>query len=145
MRRTRVMGGQRRPGMGAEARAPYDAPMPNAANEHMAEALERPGCAVCTALAADETRWMEAYWREAMFDDDARARFFDAGGFCRHHAWVLHRQAKATGYGSAVSFLYGNLARRGTDLPAPGEPKPPPPEAPLPARPRLGAAPAAQS
>src|SRR4051795_9378141 len=108
--------------MGAEARAPYDAPMPNAASEHMAKALERPGCAVCTALAADETRWMEAYWREAMFDDDARARFFDAGGFCRHHAWVLHRQAKATGYGSAVSFLYGNLARRDTDLLARGTP-----------------------
>jgi hypothetical protein len=97
--------------------------MPNAANEHMAKALERSGCAVCTALAADEARWMEAYWREAMFDDDARARFFDAGGFCRHHAWVLHRQAKATGYGSAVSFLYGNLARRDSDLLAKGRPK----------------------
>jgi hypothetical protein len=97
--------------------------MPNPANEHMAKALERPGCALCTALADDEARWMEAYWREAMFDDDARARFFDAGGFCRRHAWVLHRQAKATGYGSAVSFLYGNLARRDTDLLAKGKPK----------------------
>jgi hypothetical protein len=97
--------------------------MPNAANGHMAQALERPGCAVCTALADDEARWMEAYWREAMFDDAARARFFDAGGFCRHHAWVLHRQAKATGYGSAVSFLYGNLARRDSEALAKGKPK----------------------
>ena len=85
--------------------------MPNAANEHMAKALERRGCAICSALVDDEARWMEAYWREAMFDDLARARFFDAGGFCRRHAWVLHRQAKAEGYGAAVSFLYGNLAR----------------------------------
>jgi hypothetical protein len=97
--------------------------MPNAANGHMAQALERPGCAVCTALADDEARWMEAYWREAMFDDAARARFFDAGGFCRRHAWVLHRQAKATGYGSAVSFLYGNLARRDSDVLAKGRPR----------------------
>src|SRR3954454_18324579 len=97
--------------------------MPNPANEHMAKALERPGCAVCTALAADETRWMEAYWREAMFDDDARARFFDAGRFCRHRAGVLPLQAKATGCASAVSFLYGNLARRDTGLPPRGKPK----------------------
>jgi hypothetical protein len=90
--------------------------MPNAANEHMFVALGAPGCAVCTALAADEARWMEAYWREAMFDDVARARFFDAGGFCRRHAWVLHRQAKAEGYGSAVSFLYGNLARLDSEV-----------------------------
>jgi hypothetical protein len=95
--------------------------MPNAANEHMAKALERPGCAVCTALTEDEARWMEAFWREAMFDDEARARFFDAGGFCRRHAWVLHRQAKETGYGSAVSFLYGNLARRDSDVLAKGK------------------------
>jgi hypothetical protein len=97
--------------------------MPNPANEPMAAALERPGCAVCTTLVEDEARWMEAYWREAMFDDAARARFFDAGGFCRRHAWVLHRQARATGYGSAVSFLYGNLARRDSDVLARGKPK----------------------
>ncbi|MDX6514780.1 MAG: hypothetical protein QOH73_446 [Gaiellaceae bacterium] len=97
--------------------------MPNAANGHMATALERPGCAVCAALAEDEARWMEAYWREAMFDDAARARFFDAGGFCHHHAWVLHRQAKAEGYGSAISFLYGNLARRDSDVLARGKAK----------------------
>src|SRR3954466_12481198 len=97
--------------------------MPNAANADMAQALERPGCAVCTALAQDEARWMKAYWREAMFDDAARARFFDAGGFCRRHAWVLHRQAKAEGYGSAVSFLYGNLARRDSEVLARAKPR----------------------
>src|SRR5436190_3636599 len=97
--------------------------MRSAANDHMAKALARPGCAVCTALADDEARWMEAYWREAMFDDAARARFFGAGGFCKRHAWVLHRQAKAEGYGSAVSFLYGNLARLDSDVLARGKPR----------------------
>ena len=34
---------------------------------------------------------------------------------------MLHRQAKATGYGSAVSFLYGNLARRDSEVLAKGK------------------------
>jgi hypothetical protein len=90
--------------------------MTDPAAQLVVDALGKSGCAICRAIANDEARWMEAYWRDAMFDSEARMRFFNGGGFCKHHAWLLHRQAKRVGYGAAVSYLYGNLVRRDLDL-----------------------------
>lgn len=77
--------------------------------------LNLPGCAVCRAVDADERRWMDSFRREGRRDRDARAGFFEAGGFCRAHAWLLHGLASESGSGRAVADLYGGLAARDLD------------------------------
>jgi Family of unknown function (DUF6062) len=56
---------------------------------------------------------MSNFWREGKQDPRARRRFYASGGFCRHHAWLLHRlvPAEAAG-GAAIADVYGSLAER---------------------------------
>jgi hypothetical protein len=75
----------------------------------LVRALGRRGCALCLAVDADDERWMVSFWREGRRDANARRRFFEAGGFCRRHAWNLHRVAAAAGSGAAIADLYGRL------------------------------------
>ncbi len=76
----------------------------------LVRAFGLPGCALCRALEGDEQRWMSSFWREGKQDPEARRRFFEAGGFCREHAWLLHRLLAAEGSGAAIADLYGKLA-----------------------------------
>ena len=76
----------------------------------LVRAFGLPGCVLCRALENDEQQWMNSFWREGKQDPKTRRRFFDAGGFCRDHAWLLHRLVAAEGSGAAIADLYGQLA-----------------------------------
>jgi hypothetical protein len=69
-------------------------------------------CPICYALALDERRWMESFWREGRQGKAARERFYAGGGFCTRHAWLLHELALAGSSGVAVADVYGGLAGR---------------------------------
>jgi hypothetical protein len=84
--------------------------MPDIFSYDIIEAFQLPGCPVCRAVVEDERRWMESFWREGRQDAGARRRFFEAGGFCRSHAWLLHRYAAQAGSGAVITDLYGWLA-----------------------------------
>jgi hypothetical protein len=73
-------------------------------------ALGLGGCPLCRALDDDEERWIDSFWREGRQSPAARKQFFAAGGFCRDHAWLLHRLVDAAGSGAAIADLYGQLA-----------------------------------
>jgi hypothetical protein len=78
----------------------------------LADALRLAGCPLCRTVAADEERWMASFWREGTSRRDARLAFYDGGGFCRRHAWLLERSVAAEGAGAAIADVYGALADR---------------------------------
>lgn len=78
----------------------------------LVEALALPGCPLCRAVRADEERWMRSFWREGRAGRDARLAFYDGGGFCGRHAWLLHRVSSEEGSGAAIADVYGALADR---------------------------------
>lgn len=84
--------------------------MPDIFSYDVVRALSLPGCALCRSLDADHEQWMGSFWREGKQDPKARRRFFEAGGFCRGHAWLLHRLVSEAGSGAAIADLYGQLA-----------------------------------
>ncbi len=84
--------------------------MPDIFSYELIQAFGLPGCALCRAAEADDERWMDSFWREGRRDPEARRRFFEAGGFCRDHAWLLHRLAAVESSGAAIADLYGHLA-----------------------------------
>ena len=84
--------------------------MPDFLAYDLAEAFRLTGCALCRTVAADEQRWMESFWREGRSGRDARLAFYEAGGFCRRHAWLLQRSV--AGAGAAIADVYGALANR---------------------------------
>jgi hypothetical protein len=84
--------------------------LPDIFSYELVRAFGLPGCALCRAVEADDERWMDSFWREGRRDPEARKRFFEAGGFCRDHAWLLHRLVAAGSSGAAIADLYGHLA-----------------------------------
>jgi hypothetical protein len=86
--------------------------VPDIFSYELIQALSLEGCALCRVLEADDERWMVSFWREGRQGAAARARFFEAGGFCRDHAWLLHRIASDAGTGAAIADLYGQLLSR---------------------------------
>jgi len=84
--------------------------LPDIFSYDLIEALGQPGCPLCRALSLDDRRWVDSFWREGKQDPGARTRFFEAGGFCRHHAWLLHHLVAAEGSGAAIADVYGWLA-----------------------------------
>jgi hypothetical protein len=84
--------------------------------DDLAEALRLGGCVLCRVTAADERRWMETFWREGRNSQEGRQRFYDGGGFCRRHAWLLHDVCVAEGSGAAIASVYGALAQRDLEL-----------------------------
>ncbi len=95
---------------------PYSAVVPDLFATELADAFRLPGCPLCRTVAADEERWIESFWREGKSGRDARLAFYDAGGFCPRHGWLLHRQVAAANAGAAIADLYGSLARRDLEL-----------------------------
>jgi hypothetical protein len=86
--------------------------LPDIFSYDIVEALSASGCALCRVDAIDEMRWVDSFWREGKQDPGTRRRFFAAGGFCRRHAWLLHRLVAAEGAGAAIAEVYGSLAER---------------------------------
>ncbi len=86
--------------------------MPDIFDYDIVEALRRSGCPLCRVEAIDDQRWMGSFWREGKQDPGARRRFYAAGGFCRYHAWLLHRLVAAEAAGAAIADVYGSLAER---------------------------------
>lgn len=84
--------------------------LPDIFGYDIVEALGRSGCPLCRVEAIEDRRWMDSFWREGRKDPRMRRRFFDAGGFCRHHAWLLHRSVAAKDKGAAIADVYGWLA-----------------------------------
>jgi hypothetical protein len=84
--------------------------LPDIFSYDVLRAFNLPGCPLCRALDADDERWMRSFRREGKQDPKARSRFFEAGGFCREHAWLLHRLVSEAGSGAAIADLYGQLA-----------------------------------
>lgn len=69
-------------------------------------------CPLCFALARDEERWLDSFWREGRQDPGTRRRFYAGGGFCPRHSWRLHELVARAGAGTALADLYGGLADR---------------------------------
>src|SRR5207247_4233966 len=65
--------------------------LPDIFGYDIVEGLRRSGCPLCRVEAIDDGRWMGSFWREGKQDANARRHFYAAGGFCRDHAWLLHR------------------------------------------------------
>ena len=78
----------------------------------LADGLASGQCPLCDALARDERRWFDSFWREGRKDAGARRRFFAGGGFCRRHAWLLHDLVAEQSAGRAIADIYGALADR---------------------------------
>lgn len=89
--------------------------MPDIFSYETVEALRLSGCALCRALAIEDQRWVDTFVREGRRDPGTRGRFLKAGGFCRHHAWLLHRSAAAKDKGVAIADVYGWLAESDLD------------------------------
>ncbi len=86
--------------------------MPDISNYDLVAALRAPDCPLCRALARAEEQEVASFWREGRFAPEARSHFFEAGGYCPRHAWMLHRQLAARVGGAPIVDLYGPLARR---------------------------------
>jgi hypothetical protein len=86
--------------------------LPDIFGYDIVEALRRSGCPLCRVEAIDDRRWMSSFWREGKQDAGTCRRFYAAGGFCRHHGWLLHRLVVAEAAGAAIADVYGSLADR---------------------------------
>jgi hypothetical protein len=80
--------------------------------DELAGALRLSGCPVCRVAAADEQRWLETWWREGRNSKEGRQRFYDGGGFCTKHAWLLHDVCRRNDSGAAIAAVYGPLVDR---------------------------------
>ena len=80
--------------------------------DELVQAFSLPGCPLCRVRALDERRRMESFWREGRNSPEARTRFFEAGGFCSKHAWLLHELVVEAHAAYAIADLYGRLADR---------------------------------
>ena len=63
------------------------------ATEHaLLEALQEPGCAVCTLNRNALDAWMDSLLREGILDVKSRLRFRGGGGFCPGHTLLLEQR-----------------------------------------------------
>jgi hypothetical protein len=84
--------------------------VPDIFSYEIVEELRLPACPLCRALAADERRWVDSFWREGKNDAASRRGFLAAGGFCRRHGWLLRELVAAADAGAAIADLDGRLA-----------------------------------
>lgn len=88
------------------------------------QALERPGCPVCTVRRDALQRAMDYWQYEGFSDADDRERLVRSQGFCAHHTWQLARMPAsfqlALVYQSTLPELIRKLKQRREQLvPAP--------------------------
>jgi hypothetical protein len=80
------------------------------------DAFARDGCPLCRSLEQAEVTLMESFVREGRKAREARSSFFDAGGFCRRHAWLFHRLAESKGSGVPIADVYSRLLQHDLEL-----------------------------
>jgi Family of unknown function (DUF6062) len=85
--------------------------VPNLGNYALVLALRAPGCPLCRVLADAEIQEMDAFIRERNVAAEAVGEFCERGGFCRDHAWLLHRRSALALTGAPVAQAYGALVK----------------------------------
>lgn len=71
------------------------------------KACEKPGCPVCTIITERSNRYIDNMLFEHVSDRGFRARYRDAGGFCREHSRMLESYRD----GLAVAILGADVLR----------------------------------
>ena len=92
-------------------------PARSAADVHLADAFEAPGCPVCTELARTDAQWLESILAESVNDIPFRVALDDARGLCPRHARaVLNADRRRAGSLGAAILLRATLAARRREL-----------------------------
>ena len=88
-------------------------PARSAADVHLADAFETPGCPVCTELARTDAQWLESILAESVNDIPFRRALDSARGLCRRHAReVLDADRRRAGSLGAAILLRATLVAR---------------------------------
>jgi hypothetical protein len=80
------------------------------------EAFRQRGCPLCRALSEFEAIAMETFLREGHRPNEVRVRFVAGGGFCRQHAWLLHRLAVEHETPVPIAHVYTRLVNHDLDF-----------------------------
>lgn len=92
-------------------------PARSAADVHLADAFEVPGCPVCTELARTDAQWLESILAESVNDIPFRQALDHARGLCRRHAReVLEADRQRAGSLGAAILLRATLVARLRDV-----------------------------
>lgn len=75
---------------------------------NLRDALEQPGCAICTLVTQRVAKNLEGLLYERVNDPGTRQKLRSSWGFCYRHAWELCR----IGDGFGVGLLYQDLLKR---------------------------------
>src|SRR5579884_122891 len=67
------------------------------------EALEKPGCAVCTLVARTRWRYLDSLAYENVNDPGLRAKLRESFGFCNRHAWYFVETIREV-FGAAIIY-----------------------------------------
>ena len=88
-------------------------PARSAADVHLADAFERPGCPVCTEVARTDAQWLESILAESVNDIPFRQALDNARGLCQRHAReVLEADRRRAGSLGAAILLRATLVAR---------------------------------
>jgi hypothetical protein len=88
-------------------------PARSAADVHLADAFEAPGCPACTELARTDALWLESILAESVNDIPFRQALDHARGLCRRHAReVLDADRRRAGSLGAAILLRATLGAR---------------------------------
>lgn len=94
-------------------------PARSAADVHLADAFEGPGCPVCAELARADGQWLESILAESVNDIPFRQALDSARGLCRRHVReVLDADRRRAGSLGAAILLRATLAARLPELEA---------------------------
>jgi len=88
-------------------------PARSAADVHLADAFDGPGCPVCAELARTDGQWLESILAESVNDIPFRQALDSARGLCRRHAReVLDADRQRAGSLGAAILLRATLMAR---------------------------------
>lgn len=88
-------------------------PARSAADVHLAESFEGPGCPLCTEVTRADDQWLESILSESVNDVPFRRALDAARGFCRRHAReVLDADRRRSGSLGAAILLRATLVAR---------------------------------
>jgi len=92
-------------------------PARSAADVHLAEAFEGPGCPLCAEVARTNAAWLESILSESVNDIPFRQALDHARGFCRRHAReILDADRRRSGSLGAAILLRASLVARLREL-----------------------------
>lgn len=94
-------------------------PARSAADVHLAESFEGPGCPLCAEVARADDQWLESILSESVNDVPFRQALDAARGLCRRHAReVLEADRRRSGSLGAAILLRATLVARLRELEA---------------------------